>query len=172
MVKVWLVVGIAVIVVTVYALVECVTFDRGRIRGLPRWVWVFVIVLVPVVGALLWLFIGRGSNQSSAPGRGPSRQLAPDDDPDFLKSLGRDRLQEERIRQMEQELADLDKPDATDKPDRPGKGQNSGPGKGQAAGNAGPSTGQSTGPAKGPAAAEPKKTTDPGEGELPGRRDA
>jgi len=164
MVKVWLVVGIAVILVTVYALVECVTFDRSRIRGLPRWVWVFVIVLVPVVGAMLWLFIGRGSNQSSAPGRGAPRQLAPDDDPDFLKSLGRDRLQEERIRQMEQELADLDKPEPTDKPDRPGKGQNTGPGKGQAAGNAGP--------AKGPAAAEPKKTTDPGEGELPGRRDA
>ena len=164
MVKVWLVVGIAVILVTVYALVECVTFDRSRIRGLPRWVWVFVIVLVPVVGAMLWLFIGRGSNQSSAPGRGAPRQLAPDDDPDFRKSLGRDRLQEERIRQMEQELADLDKPEPTDKPDRPGKGQNTGPGKGQAAGNAGP--------AKGPAAAEPKKTTDPGEGELPGRRDA
>ena len=51
---------------------------------------------------------------------------------------------------MEQELADFDKPD---KPDRPVKGGN-------------------TGPAKGPAAAEPKKTTDPGEGELPGLRDA
>ena len=135
---------------------------------MPRWVWVFVIILVPVVGALLWLFIGRGSNRTSAPGRGVPRQVAPDDDPDFLKSLGRDRLQEERIRQMEQELADLDKPD---QPDRKGKGPN--PGTGQAAGTTG-STGSTgnTGPAKGPAAADPKKATDPGEGELPGRRDA
>jgi hypothetical protein len=145
MVKVWLTLGIVVVLMTVYALVECVIFDRNRIRGLPRWVWIFVIVLVPVVGSLLWLIVGRG--RSGAGGSRVMRSVAPDDDPDFLKSLGRDRLQEERIRQMEQELADLDKAD-------PGK----------------PDTRDH--PAKGPAAAEPQKKTDPGEGELPGRRDA
>jgi hypothetical protein len=34
--------------------------------------------------------------------------MAPDDDPAFLRSLGSDQEQDERIRQLEQELADLD----------------------------------------------------------------
>jgi hypothetical protein len=36
------------------------------------------------------------------------KQLAPDDDPAFLRGLGKDKEQEERIRRLEQELAELD----------------------------------------------------------------
>lgn len=131
--------GLAVAILTVYALVDCALFDRNRIRGLPRWVWIFVIVLVPLIGPLLWLFVGRGLRGAGA-GRMP-RSVAPDDDPDFLKGLSRERDQEDRIRQLERELADLDKPD--------------------------PRTGDSAG-----SAGVDPKTTDPGEGEQPGRRDA
>jgi hypothetical protein len=129
MVRLWFILGLVVVILTVYALVDCALFDRNRIRGLPRWAWIFVVLLVPVVGPLLWLFVGRGRSGSDS-GRGP-RSMAPDDDPDFLKGLNRARDQEERIRQLEKELADLDKPDPRD----------------------------------------PKKS-EPGEGDLPGRRDA
>jgi hypothetical protein len=133
--------GVVLVILTVYSLVDCALFDRNRIRGLPRWVWIFVILLVPVIGSILWLLVGRGRRAASA-GQ-PGRSFAPDDDPDFLKGLDRRKSQEERIRQLEQELADLDKPDP--------RGGNTG-----AAGKPG----------------MPPKKTDPGEGEQPGRRDA
>lgn len=134
--------GLALVILTVYTLVDCALFDRSRVRGLPRWVWIFVIVLVPLFGPLLWLVVGRGRN-TPATAR-PSRSVAPDDDPDFLKGLDRVKDQQERIRRLEQDLADLDKPDPRD------------------AGPAGPA---------GAAGLDPKKT-EPGEGEQPGRRDA
>ncbi|MCU1635134.1 MAG: rane protein [Cryobacterium sp.] len=130
--------GVVVVILTVYTLVDCAMFDRARVRGLPRWVWIFVIVLVPVIGPLLWLIVGRGRRGSTS--SRVSRSLAPDDDPDFLKRLDREKSQEERIRQMERELADLDGPD---------------PRGTSAAGTA-----------------DTPPPADPGEGELPDRRDA
>ena len=142
--------GLALVILTVYTLVDCAVFDRKRIRGLPRWVWIFVIVLVPLIGPLLWLLVGHGR---STPTTRSYRSVAPDDDLDFLRGLngggvatatGENRPfnqkdQQERIRRMEQDLADLDKNDPT-----PGKG----------------------------AGVDPKKKKEPGEGEQPGRRDA
>ena len=103
---------IVVVVLSVYTLVDCAMLDRARIRGLPRWAWLLVILFVPVIGPLLWLFIGRGRRGASD--RGVRRSMAPDDDPEFLRRLGQEATQQERIRRMEQELADLDNPDADD----------------------------------------------------------
>lgn len=138
-----LLIGLAVVlvIITVYALVDCSLLPRERIRGLPRWAWVLVILFVPVIGPVLWLLVGRGGRTAST--RRGTRTSAPDDDPDFLKGLGRRMSEEEHIRKLEQELADLDK--------------NEEPG-----GKAGPAGSQGV----------PPKKTDPGEGELPGRRDA
>jgi hypothetical protein len=142
--------GLIVIILTVYALVDCALFDRSRIRGLPRWVWIFVIILVPVIGPLLWLFVGRGRKRAPV-GRMP-RASAPDDDPEFLRGLDREKKERERIRRLEEELATLDDPEAA--PD----------GKPGSAGQPGPGSAGATG-------IDPKKS-DPGEGDLPGRRDA
>jgi hypothetical protein len=143
--------GLIVIILTVYALVDCALFDRSRIRGLPRWVWIFVVILVPVIGPLLWLFVGRGRKRAPV-GRMP-RASAPDDDPEFLRGLDREKKERERLRLLEEELAKLDDPDATNdgKPNKPG-------------------TSGGTGSA-GASGVDPKKS-DPGEGDLPGRRDA
>jgi hypothetical protein len=153
MVKVWIVVGLAVIILTVYSLVDCATTAHSRVRGLPRWVWLFVTFLVPVVGPLLWLIVGRGRR-----GAGVTRSMAPDDDLDFLKGLDRHKTDEERIRTLEQELADLDKPDPRT-------------GSAGAAGSTGNSGTIGNSGTTGKAGFDPDQA-DPGEGELPGRRDA
>ena len=77
---------IVVVVLSVYTLVDCAMLDRARIRGLPRWAWLLVILFVPVIGPLLWLFIGRGRRGASD--RGVRRSMAPDDDHEFLRRLG------------------------------------------------------------------------------------
>lgn len=112
MIRLAIPVVVAAVVFTIYAVVDCALFDRMRIRGLPRGWWIVVILLVPLIGATLWFVIGRGrANRSS--GRGYS--VAPDDDADFLRQLNSDAAQDERIRRLEQELAELDgEPEASD----------------------------------------------------------
>ena len=52
--------GVAAVVFTIYAVVDCAFFDRTRIRGLRRGWWIVVILFVPIIGGLLWFIIGRG----------------------------------------------------------------------------------------------------------------
>ena len=111
---------VAAVVFMIYAIIDCALFDRSRIRGLPRAVWLLIVIFVPIIGGLLWFLVGRGRRPAGM--RGRSRTVAPDDDPDFLSQLKRDAAQEERIRRMEQELADLDERGETPEPgpDQPG----------------------------------------------------
>ncbi|WP_430648028.1 PLDc N-terminal domain-containing protein [Agromyces sp. GXS1127] len=106
MVRLWLIAGVAAVVFTIYAAVDCALFDRTRIRGLPRGWWIVVILLVPVIGAALWFIVGRG--RAIRVGRTNPHSNAPDDDPDFLRRLRADAEHEERIRRLEQELEQLD----------------------------------------------------------------
>lgn len=93
---------------TIYTLVDVLLTDRSRVRGLQKPLWAILVVLLPVIGGILWLVIGKARRTS----RG-ARVIAPDDDPDFLGSINREDVarraeQEERLRRLEQELADLD----------------------------------------------------------------
>lgn len=92
---------------TVFTVVDVALIERRRIRGLPKPLWIVVIVLVPIVGGVLWLVVGRVRAGDAAGGvrRGP---LAPDDDPEFLRRLNREKAMEDRIEQLEKELRDLD----------------------------------------------------------------
>jgi hypothetical protein len=92
---------------TVYALVDCVRTDSEQIKGLPKVVWVLLIVLVTPVGPIVWLVAGRDRGRRPPPVR--RRPTAPDDDPEFLRRLTEQRRQQaedERLRAWEAELRD------------------------------------------------------------------
>lgn len=112
----------------VFAVVDILAIDGGRVRGLPKYGWIGLAILLPLIGPLLWFLVGRerleprnhgryadapaAPASPSAPGRrfGP---IAPDDDPDFLTRLSREQQQEDRIRELEKRLDELggdDKP--------------------------------------------------------------
>lgn len=100
--------------ITIFTIVDIALIDESRVRFLPKFAWVIGALLFSVVAAALWFIIGRerlepgnmgGGSFGPRPRRGPS---APDDDPDFLGKLGRDQAQEERIRDLEQRLRELD----------------------------------------------------------------
>lgn len=43
----------------VYCLIDAIQSDEGSIRNLPKTVWIFIIILVPLVGGIAWLTVGR-----------------------------------------------------------------------------------------------------------------
>ena len=100
-----LAVGALAIGFWVYAVVDCSLTDARRARGIPKGLWVVVILVLNGVGGALWFIIGKDRSA----GRGESRiDLPPDDNPTFLRRIASDTEQEERIRQLEKEIADLD----------------------------------------------------------------
>ena len=88
-VLVWL----AILGLTVYAVVDCVQTEDHRVRVLPKALWVLVILLLPLLGPVVWLVAGRPEQPGSGTPRfrGPTRRdgppRGPDDDPDFLRRL-------------------------------------------------------------------------------------
>lgn len=88
----------------IFSIIDIIRIEEHRVRGLPKFLWVAIVVLLPFIGVILWFTIGRARGDSG----GQRRTLAPDDDPNFLRNLRRDEEAEERIRRLEQELAELD----------------------------------------------------------------
>lgn len=102
---------IAWVAFTVFTVVDAALIERSRVRGLPKAGWIVLIVLVPIVGGVLWLVVGRVRAGEAAAGSRRRGPVAPDDDPEFLRRLQRERAMEDRIEQLEQELRDLEDDD-------------------------------------------------------------
>lgn len=75
---------------TLYALIDCIRTDDSQVKGLPKIVWVLIIILIWVVGPLAWIFAGRDRRWELPERHKPPRPVAPDDDPDFLRDLDLD----------------------------------------------------------------------------------
>ena len=85
--------GLALFAVMVFSIVDILAIDRSRVRHLPKVVWVVLVIFLSAIGS-----------RRSRP-RGP---LGPDDDPEFLRRIAHDQEREERIRKLEEKLAELD----------------------------------------------------------------
>lgn len=94
--------GIVALGLMIYSAVECLQTPRQRVRVLGKWTWFAVILLVPLIGAGLWLAFGRARKESDQAQQ--RRPAAPDDDPNFLRGLEIQRRQ--RQRQQEQRRQD------------------------------------------------------------------
>jgi hypothetical protein len=110
---------LAAIGVTIYAAIDCIRSDDAEIRGLPKPLWLLLIVAFPLFGGVTYILLGR----QPAPGSPTSRRLrtiAPDDDPDFLRSLDPPRSRGgERRRKDGLGLADPDPEDDDGDPPTP-----------------------------------------------------
>ncbi|MEU8287431.1 PLD nuclease N-terminal domain-containing protein [Micromonospora sp. NPDC048905] len=107
MARLYVLLFLAQIVLAVCALISCLSAEEGQIRALPRIAWVLIILFFPLVGSIAWFVAGRepspGARKSWPGGAGsPQRQrprpVAPDDDPEFLRSV------QDRAQQQDQEL--------------------------------------------------------------------
>lgn len=117
MARLYLLLFVAQLVLAVAALISCLSAEDDEIRVLPRLAWVLIVLFLPLLGAIAWFRTGRASTAEHADGSPRTRwtgwprprQLrppAPDDDPEFLRSL--DVRQAHRNRELfEQWEADL-----------------------------------------------------------------
>ncbi|WIK83790.1 PLDc N-terminal domain-containing protein [Pseudoglutamicibacter albus] len=100
----WLVFIVPLVLVFIlYALFNAIGTPQHRVRSLPKGVWIAAIIVLPVVGALLWLTLG---SDKTAPAPAP-RGKGPDDDAAFLERLklerDRKKMQQDALRR-EKEL--------------------------------------------------------------------
>ena len=92
--------GALAVGLVIYALIECAQSERYRVRAVPKGAWLLIILLLPVVGAVLWLFFGRPRTDDAA--RDAARGRGPDDDPQFLRNLEERRKQQEQARKLQE----------------------------------------------------------------------
>lgn len=95
----------------IYACIDLWQTDERRVRIMPRPAWTLIVVLIPLLGPLAWLLLGKGDGSASGGSRRHNRRptgpVAPDDDPDFLWRMEQEnrrrraRLEEERRRAQE-----------------------------------------------------------------------
>ncbi|MDT0466045.1 PLD nuclease N-terminal domain-containing protein [Streptomyces gibsoniae] len=95
-----------VLALWIYAFIDCLNTPEEQVRGLPKVVWVIIILLFGevLVGPIAWLVAGK-VRQAPANGSTPSEWhrnhrvdfVAPDDNPEFLKSLKEETKKDEAL---------------------------------------------------------------------------
>ena len=124
---------VLVIALTIYSLLDCARSPEESMPArMPKFLWILLIVTTPMVGPIAWIITSRVKAAEDKGGvveptiwsapegttfHRPARRrpVAPDDDPEFLRSLERDI----RRRRRAQEGGGAD-PD--DRKDTPGTG--------------------------------------------------
>jgi hypothetical protein len=84
-----------VLALWIYSFIDCLTTPEEKVRNLPKVVWVLIILIFGEVlfGPIAWLIAGRPRVAGPGMGAGPLPRaagggfIAPDDNPEFLRSL-------------------------------------------------------------------------------------
>ncbi|MEU3945855.1 PLD nuclease N-terminal domain-containing protein [Streptomyces sp. NPDC029526] len=114
---------------SIYAFIDCISTKDEDIRHMPKPLWAILVLLFPLVGSISWIIAGKKRHPAGAPGSGGSpwgfgggsRQqwVAPDDNPDFLKSLNDDKpAKPAKPAEDTQRAKDLDEDGDKDRQDR------------------------------------------------------
>ena len=108
--------GIALLALWAYCIFDVISTDEALMRNMPKILWLVVVIILPTVGSVAWLLLGRPEGAGLRPGdtstyKPPSLRpapRAPDDDPAFLARLDdetkRLRAWEEDLKKREDEL--------------------------------------------------------------------
>jgi hypothetical protein len=102
----------------IYCLIDCIQTPEGEVRNLGKLWWIVLIVLLPLIGGIAWLFAGRptgprgnvswpstrtaGLPDHERPAQAPR---GPDDDPEFLQQMRTsNQEQDDLLRRWEDDL--------------------------------------------------------------------
>jgi hypothetical protein len=105
------VVPLLILVFFVVALVDIILRDSSQVKHLPKVAWIFIVILLPLIGGILWFAVGREYSGTVYPRprrtTAPRGYQAPVSRPlsteEQLAALERE-IEDDRIRQLEAEL--------------------------------------------------------------------
>lgn len=95
---------------TVFVTVFAASAKSNEVRNLPKWLWIIICLLVPIIGGLLYLVFGRPLG-GPKPRFGRTKVVAPDDDPQFLRDLAKKLEEEEKSQSPEASEEESDETD-------------------------------------------------------------
>jgi hypothetical protein len=106
------IVALALLVLWIFCILDVISTEEVLVRNLPKMLWLLIVIILPDIGSIAWLLLGRpagaGFQLGSQVGvyKPPKRAIGPEDSPDFLASMERRRLQswEQELRRREEEL--------------------------------------------------------------------
>jgi hypothetical protein len=95
------------IALVIFAIIDCLQSEDDERAGLPKWAWIILMIIFPLVGSIAYLVVTRTMRSRRGPqpepgwGDAPARRVgpaptSPDDDPEFLWLLEQKRRQDER----------------------------------------------------------------------------
>jgi hypothetical protein len=104
----------------IFCIIDVITTSESDMRNLPKMTWLFIVLILPDIGSIVWLVAGRnwqgrpGSYRSATAARAypeydkPGRAVPtnPDDDDAFLKQV-RERAEAQRREYDERRRAEL-----------------------------------------------------------------
>lgn len=109
--------GIALLALWVFCIFDVTASEPTIVRNLPKLVWLLIVIILPDVGSIAWLILGRPRGAVLSPGATWSRPtmsqhsapgpVGPEDSPHFLKSIDDQRrlkAWEDDLRRREEEL--------------------------------------------------------------------
>jgi len=75
---VYAVIGLVSFVLVLAALIDIITRDSLLVRHLPKVTWVFLVILLPLIGSIVWFAVGHdwGERREAIPFGDPRRQDA------------------------------------------------------------------------------------------------
>ena len=108
--------GLVLVGLWIFCLIDVITTPEGDCRNLPKVVWLLIVLFFFDIGSIVWLVAGRNWNRQPSnvpyrgiPGRtapsGSRRASNPDDDEDFQAQL-RARVEEQRRRARDTQPGD------------------------------------------------------------------
>jgi hypothetical protein len=91
----------------IWALFDCISTDSSLCRNLPKGAWVILVLLLPDIGALAWLLLGRPQKAGWRPGStdyaAPRRAIGPEDHPRYSVTP---EITERRSKELDSRLDD------------------------------------------------------------------
>lgn len=86
--------GLIVMLLAIFCLIDVITADDSGIRHLPKMVWLLLVIILPLAGSIAWLVVGRPEGGGIWGGSGAPRTAS--DYPEYDAKPGRavDRSQE------------------------------------------------------------------------------
>jgi phospholipase D-like protein len=98
----------------IWALFDCISTDAALCRNLPKGIWLILVIILPDIGALAWLLLGRPERASWRPGSSdyssrPARPVPIEDHPRYSVSPG---VSDRRSAELDQQLAEWEREQA------------------------------------------------------------